>query len=697
MGKNKKMKKTSYKKIKKSLTGILMVLGFFALSAKAQAGTTNLTACGVLDTAGETYVLQNDVQSDGTCFYITKGDIVLDLNGKTVIYDNIAPTLVPNGSFEADLNGTWDVSGAPNASSITGTFTGPVQVSEGTHSLKFATPTANQQVVSVGKVTLPANTTMYLWMMLYNQISDNITVSVELDGASGVVASKSGKTWRGFMPVGISYKTGPIPETYNLKISISGAESAPTGAVYVDDVRIARYRAHGMALGATDEVFAGLHRCPDCATFSSTWYPNITVKNGTLRQGQDAGFDSWAIWMGGNTATLKGGHVIENIISETNGPDSRFFSLPGGGLYNSEIRYNTSRNSNRIISSRDNYSGSAIKIESTTGSTLSKIHHNTFESGPHNAIYAGSDGSAAALEIYSNSISLQTYHTNDFAISAGGSKVYDNVINCANADNSCRGIMIGNKAGGVAYGNVINVRQLRRNQEYNGCEGGSGVMGAYGIQIEGAAKDIEVYGNTVNAYAEECSASALRLNLSSTATNINVHNNIFNAISANQYPGERASALKLSGPSSGPIANPLETYKINSNIFNTNDAWVLVDEKMEKGVRLTGNTWKTSGTLRSPFHPFITYWTGYPEAWVFAENVYGSGDKERFESALFRDTSSGAIKAEASFSIVSKSYVLADFLQLISDWLKTIVSPADVNGDGKVNSRDLGIMMSKWQ
>jgi len=45
-----------------------------------------------------------------------------------------------------------------------------------------------------------------------------------------------------------------------------------------------------------------------------------------------------------------------------------------------------------------------------------------------------------------------------------------------------------------------------------------------------------------------------------------------------------------------------------------------------------------------------------------------------------------------------RRYTAIDFVRLVSDWLKTgIISLGDVNGDQKVNSRDLGIMMSSWQ
>ena len=45
----------------------------------------------------------------------------------------------------------------------------------------------------------------------------------------------------------------------------------------------------------------------------------------------------------------------------------------------------------------------------------------------------------------------------------------------------------------------------------------------------------------------------------------------------------------------------------------------------------------------------------------------------------------------------TKTYSLFDFANLVKDWLKSLTgSPADTNLDNKVNSRDLGIMMSNW-
>lgn len=45
-----------------------------------------------------------------------------------------------------------------------------------------------------------------------------------------------------------------------------------------------------------------------------------------------------------------------------------------------------------------------------------------------------------------------------------------------------------------------------------------------------------------------------------------------------------------------------------------------------------------------------------------------------------------------------RKYSLSDFINLVTDWLQSKPgSPGDVSGDGVVNSKDLGIMMSQWQ
>lgn len=64
---------------------ILLVL---VAAIAAQAETFYIGDCQELDTADSIYILQNDVQSDGDCFPITRENVTLDLQGHTVIYGN---------------------------------------------------------------------------------------------------------------------------------------------------------------------------------------------------------------------------------------------------------------------------------------------------------------------------------------------------------------------------------------------------------------------------------------------------------------------------------------------------------------------------------------------------------------------------------------------------------------------------------
>jgi hypothetical protein len=50
----------------------------------------------------------------------------------------------------------------------------------------------------------------------------------------------------------------------------------------------------------------------------------------------------------------------------------------------------------------------------------------------------------------------------------------------------------------------------------------------------------------------------------------------------------------------------------------------------------------------------------------------------------------------ATVTVSTRTYNNTDFANLVADWLQTGSSPADVNSDNVVNTRDLGIMMNSW-
>jgi chitodextrinase len=66
-------------------------------------------------------------------------------------------------------------------------------------------------------------------------------------------------------------------------------------------------------------------------------------------------------------------------------------------------------------------------------------------------------------------------------------------------------------------------------------------------------------------------------------------------------------------------------------------------------------------------------------------------------SAYDADGNESAQSSPVSITTLARKYSLPDFTSLVADWLQTKSSSADVSSDGKVNSRDLGIMMHNWE
>lgn len=597
----------------------------------------DLTTCGTISGSGS-YVLLNNVSSDGTCFSVTAPNVILDLNGKTVTYDNAVPLSVVNGSFESDLSGTWDLTNAPQASRAAGTFVNPsVQVYDGSYSVRFALPAANQYFESANTITLEANTTYSLSAMFRNsgnnETTENesdssrepVSMSIEIAG-SAYTATNTGITWRGMQLTNVVFTTGASPVTGKIRISIANATTAGIkGYAYVDDVKILKANSYGVDLG------------PSYANANTA-----TITNGTIVQGQGNGFNSHAINMNENSGT---GFSIDHLTVTTQGTNSKVIS--GYYFKNATINYNTINHNVTTIKSRDNYDGAAVYLPyaSSTGSYNSTVHHNTFVTGVQTAISIVQTPGQVQNQIYNNDITLQTKYTNDFAISASGTIIYDNTINCGSGNNSCRGIVT-NGEGTKVYNNTVSVQELPRSQEYNGCE----AFGAYGMQMEYSANNIEVYGNTVTAYGGECEAHAFRANPDITlVTNNRIHDNIFTAIASGTG---RASSIKFSEMN----ATALNLY---SNTFRTNHRWIyLAAEGAVTNPTFTNNRWETTGTLPSPFYPFEVYtWDNTHFTGTFVGNTYGSGDQARFESEVFRVQGAMAPDLLSSFAVEAFSDV----------------------------------------
>lgn len=586
------------------------------LGGRVAAGAVvNQTACGCLNQADTTYVLQNDVSSNGSCFVITAANVTLDLNGKTVTYNNATPVTIPNGDFESAPAGDWNLATAPNASRASGTYVKPVSVYSGNYAAKFTVPAADQNFRNGQAVTLAANTTYTLSAMFYNQASDPATMSVELEGTA-IKVSRTGKTWRGFAFTSTTFTTGAAAPSYNVIVRLAGASSG-SGSVFVDDIRIQRHRNVGVATGVSSSSSSR----PSDISCSGT--PNgMIVKNGIIRQGQANGSSSDAVYIGTNNVE------IANINMTVQGPNSRGITSPNYkrtlNIHNNVIANNT-----RTITSREAFDGAAVLAIDPGDSTFA---NNIITNSPQNGVMFMGNSSGLPNTIRNNSITIRSYYTNDFAIqfwNDRNTQVYGNTINCAGGDLSCRGIFAGgNSQGTTIYNNTINNQERARNQEYNGCAAG----GAYGLQIE-YAHNITAYGNTITSTAEECESAAFRANPISDAglygQNIYVHDNTF---TANKIGSGTANGMLIGGLNSNSL-------RFENNSVTSNDKWMNVDGA-STGLIFTGNSFGVGANAVSPFLPLYTFDYSPPRNaavnFAFVDNAYPTTFAQNtFEAASF--------------------------------------------------------------
>lgn len=587
-----------------------------------------ISSCGYLATPNTTYVLKNNVTSEGSCFFITAENVTLDLNGYTVTYDNGSPIAVTNGNFE-NIDG-WDFSAAPDAQIVSGSYVKPVTVFSGSRSLRFAVPAMDQSVRLTVPLILKPNTTYSLSAMFYNQSNDPVTAYVGIEGSS-VKATQTGCTWRGFQYRNMTFTTNAHPLPATITAGISGGITGKSGYVYIDDIRIQRTKLAGVAVGPA--AWQGQKVISDVTRFGNANY--ATIKNGKIVQGKGGADFSNCITVMENSGA---GWQVNGMQLRASGANSK--AIRSINARNVEISNNHIYNPQRVITSRDAFDGAAVKIEYPGYGN--RIYQNTVHEGIQTAFYLPQSAGQPQNQIYDNAIELQSRYTNDFAIVAGGAAIHGNSINCGSGNNSCRGIAIGG-TGTTVYNNTVSVQQLPRNQEYNGCQ----APGAYGMQMESSTHNIEVYGNTVTANAGQCEAYAFRANpLAEKGTGSSgnlVHDNTFIAIANG---AARAAAIRYSAIS----ATDLNVF---NNTFRTNHRWIFVDGggPVVNPV-FSSNRWETEAPLILPFQPFEVFiWAKSHFNGTFYGNSYGNGDRERFENEVFRMTGTMAPDPLSSITV----------------------------------------------
>jgi hypothetical protein len=502
-----------------------------------------------LDKRDTSYILDTNVATKTTAFVLTADNITFDLNGHTITYDNAPAIVVPNGSFEqgsGNLAAGWDTSNAPNAFRFRGQYL-LNQVYEGDYCLRFTVPARDQFVTSTFTLTLEAKTAYSLSAMIefggMNFTNPGVTTYVRLVGEGLPIREVSwdSTNWRGMQLCAGEFTTGPSRETYHLVVGIKGAGTAPSTGIYVDDIKIQRTKVYGIAVGAPSWE---AQYYPDVAQYNLS--RNSTIKNGTIVQGVDNGTLAHGVRVANGNGTC-----IDTLNITVRGADCSTIYWDYG--LTSTIRNCTLTSNVTTISNRDHFDGVMV------GPNFSgSFHNNRLLNGPHAGILTAR---TAPSDIHDNVFRLKTKYTNAFCILLGGpgSRAFSNLIDCASMDYSGRGINpIGDpERKQMVYKNVIRVRLLANNQEYQGRQLG----GAYGIRVK-EARNVEIYENDVLATASDVDADCFRAN--EHPRDVYVHDNTFRAVRANRNVS--AGCLKLGQLRSGSMV-------FEDNTLITNDRW----------------------------------------------------------------------------------------------------------------------------
>lgn len=521
-----------------------------------------------LNLPGETYRLVVDVVAAGTAFSINADGITLDLNGHTVTYDDAPPIVVPNHSFESSSG--WKLS---NATIQPGTYV-KAEVATGLQSLLLPSLVgAGSARSDILATPLRTGRQYVIGLQASNSgpTRDRSSLSVTFQAGS---AKLSGAQWRP-----MQYVTGRL--TASDQPGMVRIDADGLAAWRVDDVEVRPTLNHGIVV--SPQKWAAESRYPELTRFGTA--KNVTIKNGTIRQGKAAGFQSHAVHAMGTE-----GLIIASALMAVRGPQSSSVHAQwSSGLLIDKCQCESD---SAVITSRDQGQGAVIACgDSAT------VRNSRIVGGPQIGIKCG-----GIATISGNLIRTRSRYTNGFAIWCVGSKgvtIEGNRIESVGDDFGSRGILVAAGTGEVLVkNNKVAVRELPRNQEYGGCVAG----GAYGIQIEDHTGSISVTDNDVSADTSGgCEAAAFRMNIQSM-TKATVTGNRFQSIGD---PGIEARAMYLN------LGNLPDTLVFQRNHLKSNSRFMVFGKV--PALTLDGCTFTAEAGMEKPF--IANYWP------IIAENA----------------------------------------------------------------------------
>ncbi len=400
------------------ITVLLWQLLFFQSKTVFGEETIEVTACGTLAASDTTYVLQNDVTADGTCFIINGDNVIFDLNGKTVTFNNGPVVTLANHGFEAwsgETPDNWDIT---NVTTLERISSETDHGGWGDYLLKW-TAAAGEEYMLSDYITL-TEARYYRANAMFNKKglsgSPGPVVSVEND-LGQTLCTSSGDPG---IPKGRGCEFEITEETdVRMRITLGAGH---TGYIYVDEADIRTTRDYGIV--AARYMHSTWHK-----GLSGGGASNVTVRNGTVTQGASAGFYGAAI----NYHSLIPFGEIDHVTTNISGPSTHsilsnydVFDGPGyihDNVFNSTVPY---------LLDRENHGGH-IDMGYGMRQGLFEFYDNELNGGPGGFWIQGLDYESYTndVRIHDNTIISDGNDSNQYSIGVwnlNNVKIYNNTI-----------------------------------------------------------------------------------------------------------------------------------------------------------------------------------------------------------------------------------------------------------------------------
>jgi hypothetical protein len=396
------------------------------------AQTSYVASCGNLNQPNTTYILNNDVSSEGTCFTIMADGITLDLNGHTVTYDTYSKAGITNADFElgsASIPSEWDLSQAPTAQRRSNSVV----------------PMINQ------------------WHLYLDNAPDGTKIVSSwayLPPKTKAISSfsRGDRTW--------AYTTAPL---FNITVEFEDGSvvftkdfTAENRFEFTAKPTEGRYRAILTLVNGYGLQLQAYGRYPTFDLFDirpahnygvdASFRKNITIKNGKIIQGAAKGAVSHSVSILGVTAA-----TVSDVHIETSG-------LESASIYAAYASGATIKNSTILNTSLDVFNRQQLSAAVSVGNgSNSLITNNTMECGPGWGCILGDNGGS---EISYNNLKTNSVVTNHHAIVYYGSKNTKIHHNTIEADPG-QGIILSKSTDSEVNNNTITIKSSANNYEYD--------------------------------------------------------------------------------------------------------------------------------------------------------------------------------------------------------------------------------------